>query len=70
MVFSGTSPDGRLVEMVEIQRMTSISHVNSILNSYQDLTDLNLFSNRLQKRLINIKINNIINQPLRTEMVT
>ena len=47
MVFSGTSPDGRLVEMVEIQRMTSISHVSSILNSYQDLIDLSLFLNRL-----------------------
>ena len=47
MVFSGTSPDGRLVEMVEIQRMTSISHVSSILNSYQDLIGLSLFLNRL-----------------------
>ena len=47
MVFSGTSPDGRLVEIIEIPKMISLLHVNSILNSYQDLIVHSLYLNHL-----------------------
>ena len=43
MVFSGTSPDGRLIEMVEIPEKISLLHVNSIQNFYLDQIDHNPF---------------------------
>ena len=70
MVFSGTSPDGRLVEMVEIPE-------NDFYIACQFHPEFLSRPNRPQPIFksfvevpINIKINNIINQPLRTEMVT
>ena len=53
MVFSGTSPDGRLVEIIEIPKMISLLHVNSILNSYQDLIVHSLYLNHFVEAALN-----------------
>ena len=59
MVFSGTSPDGRLIEMVEIPANDFFIACQFHPEFYLVRIDLSLYLRRLLRQLINIKINNV-----------